>query len=439
MPEDLFLGLDIGTGGVRGSVIDARGHELAWRSVAMPPPVQNDKQIMQDAQIWLQAAEQCLHALGQQVDFQRLRAISVDGTSASVLLCRDDGAAMTAALMYNDSSSQAQAARIAEYAPPDSTARGASSSLAKLLHFRDAYPKLAATHLCHQADFVSGWLSGRFGVSDENNCLKLGYDAAGRRWPDWLQQLDFPQDWLPQALRPGEVIGAIHAEQAKRFGIAGDCLIIAGTTDSIAAFIASGADQPGDAVTSLGSTLVLKQLTTQPVFSAEHGIYSHRYYAADNLWLAGGASNCGGRVLQQLFSQEQLDAMTPKLQPNQPTGLRYYPLPLDQTGERFPLADAQRKAELSPRPDDDVMFFQGILESLADIEAQGYALLASLGAGKLRRIFTAGGGGRNRAWHTIRGQRLPAPVLQAEHSEASYGAARLALHGWRNTLSQQDR
>lgn len=51
---------------------------------------------------------------------------------------------------------------------------------------------------------------------------------------------------------------------------------MAGTTDSIAAFLASGACQAGQAVTSLGSTLAIKMLSTVPVEDNSRGIYSHR-------------------------------------------------------------------------------------------------------------------------------------------------------------------
>ena len=426
MSDALYLGIDFGTGGVRASLIDHAGSELDWHSTAMPAPVQVDGQWLQHAQIWLHSLEHCLNALRANADFGRLRAIAVDGTSSSVLLCGKDGEPLCAAIMYRDSSAQAQARQIAALAPPDSGAHGASSSLAKLLLLRRQYPKLAADHFCHQADFISGWLRGHYGHSDENNCLKLGYDAYHQCWPEWLGQLDFPPHWLPEVHRPGRVMGSIDRRRAAQFGIAPDCAIVAGTTDSIAAFIATGACRRGDAVTSLGSTLVLKQLTDTPVFSAAHGVYSHRYYAADDLWLAGGASNCGGSVLREHFSQTQLDAMTTQLDPDTATGLDYYPLPADHIGERFPVADTTRRAQLSPRPADDVVFFQAILEALADIEAEGYALLQRLGAGAVQQIFSAGGGSRNTAWHRIRAQRLPCPLHRAPHTEASYGAALLA-------------
>ena len=60
------------------------------------------------------------------------------------------------------------------------------------------------------------------------------------------------------SLPPGRPVGTITRESCDRFNLSPDCIICTGTTDSIAAFLASGANQPGEAVTSLGSTLALK-------------------------------------------------------------------------------------------------------------------------------------------------------------------------------------
>jgi len=196
---------------------------------------------------------------------------------------------------------------------------------------------------------------------------------------------------------------------------------MAGTTDGVAAFIAAGATKPGQAVTSLGSTLVLKLLSETPVYSPEHGIYSH---PLGKYWLAGGASNSGGSVLLQHFSREQLNEMTPKLKPEQQTGFDYYPLPA--TGERFPVSDPDMAPQLEPRPEDDVQFFQAMLEGMANIEKQGYDLLAELGALKITDVLTAGGGSRNDAWKIIRENLLGVPVSKAKHDDAAYGAALIA-------------
>lgn len=421
--EAVFLGLDIGTSGVRGCAINAQGEELASHRVTLPPATRRANRIEQDALIWQQAAHEVIRHLTGQLRPGSITALAIDGTSGTVLVCDEAGKPLSPALMYNDQSCTVEAAQVAQIAPADCAAHGASASLAKALHLYKRHPE--ASHICHQADWVAATLTGRYGLSDENNCLKLGYNSLQQSWPKWLKKLDLPIELLPHVRAPGTVFSPIHPEATRLLGLPETCQIIAGTTDSIAAFIATGAHKIGDAVTSLGSTLVLKIITEQPVFAPEFGIYSHRL---GGHWLAGGASNSGGAVLKQCFSQSQLDAMTPQLHPARPTGLNYYPLPA--TGERFPRHDPGLKPQLEPRPEDDVIFFQAILEGIARIEAEGYRQLTKLGAPAPHRVFTAGGGSHNPAWRQIRERALNTPVLVAEHSEASYGSALLARRGY---------
>ena len=150
--------------------------------------------------------------------------------------------------------------------------------------------------------------------------------------------------------------------------------------------------------------------------------------AIDPPRLAGGASNSGGNVLLKYLSKKQLDALTPVLEPETSTGLDYYPL--TSSGERFPLNDATLEPRLEPRPDNDVTFLQGMLEGMAGIEVSGYNALTELGAPAVRKVYTAGGGSVNPAWRKIREQKLGVPVVTAEHTEASYGSAVLAMRGY---------
>lgn len=421
MAQDLFLGIDIGTGGVRACAIGGDARIIGIATTALPSPRQDGDAIDQEPELWWNAVIETIGKL--KVDRAAIKRISVDGTSGTLLLTDGDGAPLTPGLMYNDARAGAEAARIGGIAPAESGAHGRSSALAKLLHLL-ARGDEKATHALHQADWIAGRLAGRFDGSDENNALKLGYDPVTRRWPDWLDRLDVPRALLPNVRVPGAEIGAIDPLMARRLGLSTATRIHAGTTDGVAAFIATRASMPGDAVTSLGTTLVVKLLAERPVFAADQGIYSHRL---GNRWLAGGASNTGGAALLAHFSASALEAMTPKLFPSKPTGLDYYPLP--KPGERFPIADPDLAPRVTPRPDDDVVFFQGLLEGIAAIEARAYRRLGELGAPALRRVISIGGGAKNAAWSEIRHRLLGVPVTVAEQTEASFGAALLALHG----------
>jgi sugar (pentulose or hexulose) kinase len=263
-------------------------------------------------------------------------------------------------------------------------------------------------------------------LSDVNNCLKLGYDVVNQRWPiEELKALGIDESLLPKVFPAGTVVAQIDTKVATALDLPHTLQLVSGTTDSIAAFIATGADEIGDAVTSLGSTLVLKLISDKPLFSPEHGIYSHRF---NNQWLVGGASNAGAKVLQYYFTQEQVDEMTDQLNPDVPTGLNYYPL--INKGERFPIADPNKLGKLSPRPDSDKEFFQGILEGIANIEVQGYQKLADLGAPRMVSVRSVGGGSNNILWAQIRENQLKVDMITPLQTEAAYGSALLALQGF---------
>lgn len=431
MSSAVFLGIDIGTSGIRGSCIDSEEIEVASAQIAFSPQQATTGKNEQDPLPWRNLLEQLIATISAQLkrsaNNPHIAAIAIDGTSSTLIACKKDGTPVSPAMMYNDQQSQPQADIIHRFAPIDSAVHGASSSLAKALFLLQKFPETQL--FCHQADWLAAHLTGDYGTSDENNCLKFGYDCSAQCWPEWLQRNSenavISVDILPVVVTPGSVIGRVRSDLIKKFCLAGDCKVIAGTTDSNAAVLATGANQLGDAVTSLGSTLVLKLFTRSPLFLPEYGIYSHHL---NHHWLVGGASNSGGNVLLQYFTAAQLDAMTPKLKPENPTGLDYYPLP--STGERFPVNDINKQNITLPRPDDDVIFFQALLEGIARIEAEGYKKLTALGAIPPTRIFTAGGGSKNHAWQKIREQMTGIPVLCAPHSEASYGSALLAKKGY---------
>jgi len=428
LSKTCFIGIDLGTTGCRALAIDEQGQQIGSSSTPLPPPLTPEPgHSEQDPALWWQAVLTVLGKLNHCLHDYQPRAMATDGTSGSLLLCNpEDGTPLGNALMYNDQRSQIELRRVQAEATPSAAVHGASASLPKLLRLLDRLPADSGRVLAlHQAEWISGMLTGCFGVGDENNCLKLGYDPLGRQWPAWLKQLDLPHQVLPKVLPAGTPLGSLCRKTAALTGLPVDCMLIAGTTDSIAATLAADISQPGEAVTSLGSTLALKILTSQPVFSPEYGIYSHRIF---DQWLAGGASNAGGQVLRQYFSDEEMVQLSKQLRPDQPTGLNYYPLP--SPGERFPINDAALAPRISPVPEDRWVFFQALLEGLARIEKAGYERLQALGAPAPTHIYSCGRGSHNSAWTAIRQRITGIPTSTAVHTEAAYGSALLARRGF---------
>ncbi|MGJ3249670.1 MAG: FGGY-family carbohydrate kinase [Elainellaceae cyanobacterium] len=422
-----YLGIDFGTSGARAIAITADQNVCAEVRVGFSSDSLSGGQLTDR---WQNALMYLLNQLPNHVR-SGLRAIAINGTSSTVLLCDEKGHPITDPILYNDDRGKSVLGILEAIAPPDHPVMSATSSLAKFLWWTcqraiaerkfNSQSTNAPLYFLHQADWLAFLLHGKLGISDYHNSLKLGYDVGNLCYPDWMQKV--PNEFqCPQVIAPGTPIGSIQHDIASRLQIPADCRVCAGTTDSIAAFLASGAHVPGEAVTSLGSTLVLKLLSTNRVDNAHYGIYSHRL---GDLWLVGGASNTGGAVLSQFFDSQELQSLSERIDPNRESPLDYYPL--TKPGERFPISDPQFSPRLTPRPEQSVDFLHGLLESIARIEAMGYQRLQELGATPLSQVYTAGGGAQNSTWTSIRARHLNVELAQPIHREAAYGTALLAL------------
>ena len=409
-----YLGIDFGTSGARAIAIDKEEHIQV--KVQYPfASILGEKLTA----IWQEALFSLIAQIPLEIR-QKVGAIAINGTSSTVLLCNVQGQPVTAPILYNDSRGVKVLDELSNMAPTNHIVNSATSSLAKLLWLEKQTVFPQGRYFLHQADWLGFLLHGRLGISDYHNALKLGYDVEKLCYPPWLENLSL-RSLLPEVLQPGAAIGVVSQAIVGNYGFPANCLVCAGTTDSIAAFLASGANQPGEAVTSLGSTLVLKLLSQTPVFASQYGIYSHRL---GNMWLTGGASNTGGAVLQQFFNTEELADLSQQINPHKASNLDYYPL--IKPGDRFPINNPNLLPKLTPRPENKVEFLQGLLEGIAKIEAQGYQLLQSFGANYLKHVYTAGGGAKNSIWRALRQRCLKVPVFISPQTEAAFGTALLA-------------
>jgi D-ribulokinase len=306
--------------------------------------------------------------------------------------------------------------------------------------------------LLHHADWIAFLLHGLQGETDHNNALKLGFDPGlgpHGDYPAWMKSLPYTS-MLPSNVRaPGTKTGAAATEAAmKYFTRPGGCAVIAGTTDSIAAFVAARCTDVGDAVTSLGSSLALKLVSETRVDDSAKGVYSHRLCGKSifcisvrairmtssvlftGSWLVGGSSNLGGWLLRSNFSDDELVELTELIDLDDAAKEKdvpdYYPGVL----MGFGMTVKEATEALCPRPESDSDYLRAILGSVAGVEARSYAEMAAMGSSKVARVYTAGGGAKNAKWSTIRSRANGGiPVTASEFAEASYGSALLARMG----------
>ena len=411
--DPLVLGIDLGTSGVRIAVIDSNCALLQSESAPYQIGLVNPFD-------W---RDRCCALIGRlKPDYRhRLKAIAVDGTSGTLLACDQQGLPLAEALPYSLACPNVLD-QLRDLSPQGGPASSASGSLARALHLVEQHQ--APLLLRHQADWISGWLLDDWSYGEEGNNLRLGWDLNKQSWPDSFIR----QPWweaLPEIRASGSVFGPVSPQRAKDLDLPEDLLVVAGTTDSNAAVLTADAEDD-EGITVLGSTLVLKRFTDQPL-APWPGTSNHR---VGGRWLCGGASNAGAAVLKQLFPDIDLAELSRQIDPDQISGLQLRPLP--RCGERFPVDDPNLEPILTPRPVSDSLYLHGLLEGLTTIEQAGWQRLTSLGADPPKKIVTLGGGARNPQWRRLRERQLCVPIRSCNTPPAA-GVARLALQAVKAT------
>lgn len=477
------LGIDFGTSGVRACLIN-RSEKFEAESIKIIEDVEMkysdyydirgmDATVGQNHDDWINVMLLLLGKISKS-NIPMIGAVSLCGTSGSALVFDKSRNMVTRNVrMYDynvlkgnrnmDNIGENTMQIIENFSSSGSSVNSPTSALAKLLSWHLESPLSHNEILAHQADYVLMYLLtgdgnrslnlGGYGytsfISDWNNALKLGFDVISLAYPPWLMHLlnttgiSYPNlnpnvgntnmhtPVLPTVVEPGSAVGTISNFLVEKYSFRKDCKIVAGTTDSIAAFLASGANKPGQAVTSLGSTLALKLVSEKYVEDAKRGIYSHRL---GDHWLVGGASNVGCAILrQEKFSNEELRDLSENINDEIDAPYVYYPL--CKPGERFPFNDPNKEPILFPKPTNLLnlsnyeyrrVYLHCILQGIANVEKLGYAALQDLGASPLVEVMTAGGGARNSMWTSMRQRMLGVPTRSADNIDAAFGCALLA-------------
>lgn len=151
----IFVGIDVGTSGVRAIAIDVSGAVQAESATRLPSPERTGPAITQDPALWWRALRDVLSEIAARVGGDRVRTVAIDGTSGTLLVTDAEGVPLAPAGMYNDASAADLASRIREHAPSESAAHGATSPLGRLLHLNRVF-RTPYTHSIRP----TGWRHG---------------------------------------------------------------------------------------------------------------------------------------------------------------------------------------------------------------------------------------------------------------------------------------
>lgn len=427
----LFMGIDVGTQGVRCVVANTCGEIAAAHSVPFSSLniASHEGWYEQSPDAWTDAAESAIRACTSQIpNPEEIVSISIDGTSGTIVPLGADMRPLTNGVMYNDPRARAQASRahdaLGALEKKMGYRIGASFSLPRILWVHDALPEIYAQTavFAHQADYIAGMLTGEYRISDYSNALKTGYDLIGGRWPEEFSSLlDLDLRKFPRVARPGEAIAQVSASAAERLGLSPKTRVAGGSTDGYASALAAGAVAPGRWASIIGTTFVLKGATRDLVIDPSGSSYSHRL--PDGAWLLGGAANLGGRVLNFVRGERSFDEMNAASESLVPTGVRCYPL--TGRGERFPFV----------HPDCEAFYigdvtggrlYPAVMEGVGFAERLSLERMSALGCEVGDTVYTTGGACRSALWLKIRASILKRALVVPEVVDAAMGSALLA-------------
>ena len=429
MAAPYFIGIDVGTQGSRVVLMDAGGNIIGSREEAFD--LTDASREEQSPAMWWDGCRRSLRSLiaaaRKTISLAELRAISVTSTSGTVIPLDGSGEPLHHALMYSDKRSEAEGKWCREmalrYHGEGYTGFNASSGLSKMLWFSRQFPAQAdrIAKWVHAADFVTGKLTGIWGVTDYTNALKSGFDVRSGHWPAYLfEKLSIRKEWLPGVVLSGTPVGRLSRAIADDLGLPPAVTVVAGMTDGCASQIASGAVKLGDWNTTIGTTLVIKGVTKEEIRDPEGRIYSHRH--PEGFWMPGGASNTGADWVTREFSDD-LGRLNEEAKQLIPTGHLAYPL--RQEGERFPFIAAHARS-FEPPGLEKAQLFAANMEGVAYVERYAFELIEELSGESVRAVFTAGGGSRSDVWLRIRANVLNLPIYKMKEVSGAVGAAILA-------------
>ncbi len=425
--DNYFLGIDVGTQGARVLLVNQHGETKA--SLARPFVLTGQSREEQSPEVWWQDCKymiaQILNGLSDTINKSNILAVSVTSTSGTVIPMDANDCPVYHAIMYSDGRSTVQAqkcqALAKEKIPDGYTGFNTSSGLSKMVWFVESYParRKEIYRWIHASDYIVGQLSGRYDVTDYTNALKSGYDLVRLEWPAYLWTLGLERQWMQEVVPSGTVVGELLPALCEEWGLP-PLKVVVGMTDGCASQVASGAVNPGDWNTTIGTTLVIKGVTKNMLLDREGRLYSHRH--PEGYWMPGGASNTGADWISMDYASD-VEKLNRTAAMHIPTGLLAWPL--KQSGERFPIMNKNIKG-FAPQGVEREILFAANLEGVAFVERLAYEIIQELSGENVNEVYTAGGGSKSAVWLHIRASVMGVPMHTCKEASGALGAAIMA-------------
>lgn len=431
----MYLGLDLGTSGVKALLMDEDQNVLGSSTEALTVQRPHDGWSEQDPAAWIEATRRAIAKLRAAHDLSDVKGIGLSGQMHGAVTLDAADQVIRPAILWNDSRSAGQAARL----DADPQFRAVSGNIVfpgftapKLMwmaeHEPEAFARVAKVLL--PKDYLRLWLTG-------GHVAEMS-DAAGTSWLDtgartWSGAL-LAASGMTRAQMPDLVEGNAPSSQlrpalATELGLPAGIVVAGGAGDNAATAIGAGTIAAGQGFVSLGTSGVLFAATDRYLPRPESAVHAF-CHALPGMWHQMGVILSASAALEWFASiagtrPADLTADLGTLQaPGEVTFLPYL------SGERTPHNAAHIRASfagLSARSDRAALT-RAVMEGVAFALADNLAALRAAGSDP-QALLALGGGARSDYWLRAIATALGLPVLVPESGDfgAAFGAARLGL------------
>jgi xylulokinase len=441
-----FLGIDLGTSGLRALLVDADGRPIGASerhySVSHPNPGWSE----QDPVDWINALEEAVAELRTTYQqFSGLKGIGVAGHMHGATLLDAAGEVLRPCILWNDALSYAQASRLDAM----DQVRALSGNIVfpgftapKLEWVRENEPEIfSKVHkVLLPAAYLNYYLTGDF-VADMSDSAGTSWLDVGKR--DWSNHLldvgHMRRDQMPRLVEGAEAAADLRPALRSSWGLSGNVIVAGGAGDNAAAACGMGALDEGQGFVSVGTSGVILAARDgyRPAPETAVHTFCHavpgRWYQMGVMLSATDSLNWLARIVGKSPS-ELTAAVGDTLQG--PGSVRFLPY---LSGERTPHNDSEIQGSITGVLADTSVedLTRGILEGVAFALCDCFDALTATDA-KMEQLIAIGGGTRSLYWLRLISTVLNVPLQLPESGEfgAALGAARLGMSA--STLAPMD-
>lgn len=437
----MFLGIDLGTSGVKAVVL-GRGHRVLASGTA-PLAVDQPQALWreQDPEAWWQACDAAVqgalanlaaagHGPGE------LECIGLTGQMHGATLLDGEGQTLRPAILWNDGRSAEECGLLERAVPRSRQITGnmmmPGFTAPKLLWVARHEPRVfeRVRRVLLPKDWLRWRMTGEFATDVSDAAGTLWLDVARRDWSDeLLAACGLSRAHMPALHEGPEATGTLRADLARRWGMR-PIPVAAGASDNAAGALGAGVFRPGDAMLSLGTSGVVFAATRE--FASNPGQAVHSFcHALPQAWHLMSVMLSAASCLEftaSLLGEPDVEALLAGaqargLRPSTPLFLPYL------NGERTPHNNPHAQAVFfgmnagTERAD----LVNATLEGVCHALAQGIAALQATGVG-LREVSLIGGGSRSSYWAQMLADATGLEIIRREDAAVgpALGAARLA-------------